>query len=63
MYLKKIMNLLVWSMIMVMIVIGFVACYRKEKQQQTAIAPLPLPENLPPAMTYEKVIQHYTTTN
>lgn len=61
MQLEKMMNLFLWAIIIVMIVIGFIVCFRKEKQPETPFIAPPLPEDLPPAMTYEKVIQHYTT--
>lgn len=60
MKLEKIMHLFLWAIIMVMIVIGFIVCFRKEKQPETPVIAPSLPEDLPPAMTYEKVIQHYT---
>ena len=59
MTLDQISYLILWLMIISLLVIGLIVCFRKEQPKETHAVPPPLPAVPPPAMSYEKVIQHY----
>ena len=59
MTLDQISYLVLWLVIISLLVIGLILCFRKEEIKSQIILP-PLPVVPPPAMTYEKVIQHYS---